>query len=50
MSRKTLIILGVVLLAVLAAGGWYFLAGSGDAATGVRPTARAMKSPPRTTP
>jgi protein-disulfide isomerase len=33
MSRKTLVILGVILLAVAAAGGWYFLAGSGNAAT-----------------
>jgi protein-disulfide isomerase len=32
MSRKTLVILGVVLLAVLAVGGWYFLAGPGNAA------------------
>lgn len=33
MSRKNLVILGVVLLAALCAGGWYFLTGSGDAAT-----------------
>jgi protein-disulfide isomerase len=30
MSRKTLIILGVVLLAVVAGAAWYFLAGSSD--------------------
>ena len=33
MSRKNLIILGVVLLAAAAGAAWYFLGGSGDSAT-----------------
>ena len=33
MSRKTLIILGVVLLAVVAGAVWFFTSGSGDSAT-----------------